>query len=124
MNDSSVKRNDKPRVGDGLKPLFSKSLNRTANIGDLMEETITKGSKSVKVFFRPLTKQLFVPNGAITEHRARECGVHMIRMFDVPYYDAQVLIDKNLIEFKHLGGFRKRTKELIDHFISEWTGAE
>ena len=122
MNDSSVKRNDPPRTGDGLKPLFSKSLNRIANIGDLMSETIKKGNKVVTIYFKPATRVLYVPNGSINERQARERGVALMKMFNEPFYDAQMMLDKNLIEFQYRDGFIKRTNELMEHFISEWQG--
>ena len=121
MSTVNLTSTDKPKQGDGLKSLFSKKLNRIANIGDLMNETIRKGDKSVTVYFKPATRILYVPNGAVRAGEAKSLGVNTMLMFGEPYYSAEDLLKHNLIDIRHREGFIKRTAELTKHFISVWT---
>ena len=121
MSDSNVKRNDPPKSGDGLGALFSRKLNRNANISDLMEEPIHKDSKVIHVYFRPATRILYIPNGSIRMHDARRIGINTLSMHGEPYYSADDLVKHKLIDSKLIKGFQKRTDELMKHFIDKWT---
>ena len=121
MSQANLTKTDKPKSIDGMNPLFSRSLNRVANVSDLLSKTITHKNKTIVVYFRPFRRSLYIANGAIRLQLAKDRHVDMMMMFNTPCYNAVELMEKKLIDVKIYESFKKRTEELIDLFIKEWT---